>query len=91
MAKTRTTVTLDEEILKAVKLRAAREGLRESEVIERALTDSLLTSPIEAIWNSIESQGDEMSEDEAMELALEAQAWARKQRAKEQRKSKKAA
>jgi hypothetical protein len=86
MAKTRTTVTLDEEVLKAVKLRAARQGLRESEVIERALQDALLTSPLEAIWNAQESL-EPLSDDEAMELALEAQAWARKQRAKEQRKA----
>ena len=90
MAKTRTTVTLDEEVLKAVKLRAARQGLRESEVIERALRDSLLTSPLEAIWNAQEAL-EPLSDDEAMQLALEAQAWARKQRAKEQRKADRAA
>lgn len=73
MAKTRTTVTLDEDVLKAVKIRAARQGLRESEVIERALRDSMLMSPIERMWSKVE----QLDEDEAMELALEAQAWAR--------------
>ncbi len=84
MAKTRTTVTLDREILKAVKLRAARQGLRESEVIESALRDSLLTSPVEAIWTAQESL-EPLGEDEAMALALEAQTWAREELAKEGR------
>lgn len=82
MARTRTTVTLDEDVLKAVKIRAAREGLRESEVIERALRESLLISPLEAIWNSVE----EIPEDEAMALALEAQAWARKEIARDRKR-----
>lgn len=89
MARIRTTVTLDEEVLKAVKLRAAREGLRESEVIERALRDSLLTSPLEAIWIAQESM-EPIGEDEAMELALEAQREVRAKRRKK-RSGKKAA
>lgn len=87
MAKTRTTVTLDEDVLKAVKIRAARQGLRESEVIERALRDSMLMSPIERMWSKVE----QLDEDEAMELALEAQAWARAERAKEKNKADQAA
>jgi plasmid stability protein len=81
MARIRTTVTLDEEILKAVKIRAARQGIRESEVIERALQDALLTSPLEAIWNAQESM-EPLSEDEAMALALEAQREVRAERRK---------
>lgn len=84
MAKTRTTVTLDEDVLKAVKLRAARQGLRESEVIERALRDSLLISPLEAIWNSVE----ELPEDEAMALALGAQEEVRAAKRKKKRNKK---
>jgi len=37
MAKTRTTLTVDEEVLRAVKIRAARTGKGESEIIEEAL------------------------------------------------------
>lgn len=81
MAKTRTTVTLDEEVVKAVKLRAARQGLRESEVIERALRDALLTSPLEAMWAAQEAM-EPLSEEEAMELALEAQREVRAERRK---------
>lgn len=81
MAKTRTTVTLEEDVLKAVKLRAARQGIRESEVIERALKDALLMSPLERMWAKV----DPLPEDEAMELALEAQQWARDERNNELR------
>lgn len=80
MARTRTTVTLDEDVLKAVKLRAARSGMRESAVIERALRDSLLVSPLEAIWTAADKH-DTLSNDEAMALALEAQTWVRDQHA----------
>lgn len=90
MAKKRTTVTLDEDILKAVKIRAARQGLRESEVIERALKDAFLVSPLEAIWASLEGH-ERLTDAEAMELALEAQEWARKQIAKEDEEARHAA
>lgn len=81
MAKKRTTVTLDEDVLKAVKLRAARQGLRESQVIEQALRDALLMSPIEAIWSAIDKQPP-LTEDEAMAIALEAQQEVRAERRK---------
>ncbi len=73
MARTRITVTLDAGLFKAVKRLAALQGLRESEVIERALRDSLLMSPLEKMWANVEP----MPEGEAMELALEAQREAR--------------
>lgn len=76
MAKKRTTVTLDEDVLKAVKLRAARQGLRESQVIEQALRDALLMSPLERMWAKV----DPLPEDEAMELALSEQKAARRDR-----------
>ena len=73
MAKTRTTVTLEEEVLRAVKLRAARTGKRESEVIEEAVRRSLGLDLLDRIW-----VGADMSPEEAMALALEAQRAARK-------------
>lgn len=68
MSKVRTTVTMSDEVLKAVKVRAARTGLREGEVIEAALRQQLGLDVFERLW----SQND-MSEEDAMELALEAQ------------------
>jgi hypothetical protein len=41
MAKTRTTVTLEEDVFRAVKIKAARTGKRDSQVIEEALRRDL--------------------------------------------------
>lgn len=71
--KTRTTVTLDEEVLRAVKVRAARTGKRESQVIEEALRRDLGLDLLAGLW-----ERNRMSEDEAMALALEAQREARR-------------
>ncbi len=72
MAKTRTTLTIDEGVLRAVKVQAARAGVGESELIERAVRRDLGLDLLDEIWANAD-----MTEDEAMELALEAQRWAR--------------
>ncbi len=66
-------MTLDEEVLRAVKVRAARTGKRESEVIEEALRRDLGLDLLAGLW-----ERNRMSEDEAMALALEAQREARR-------------
>ena len=68
MAKTRTTLTIDEEVLRAVKVRAARTGKRDSEVIEEALRRELGLDLLDRLW----ARGD-LSEDAAVDLAVEAQ------------------
>jgi hypothetical protein len=68
MAKTRTTLTIDEEVLRAVKVRAARTGKGDSEVIEEALRRQLGLDLLVRLWKR-----NGLSEDEAMELAVEAQ------------------
>lgn len=68
MAKVRTTLTIDEEVLRAVKVRGARMGKGDSEVIEEAVRRELGLDLLERLW-----QGDTMSEDEATALAVEAQ------------------
>lgn len=72
MTKIRTTLTIDEEVWRAVRVRAARMGKRDGEVIEAALRRDLGLDVLDQIW----SQND-MAEDEAMALALEAQKSAR--------------
>jgi Ribbon-helix-helix protein, copG family len=74
MAKTRTTVTLDEGVLRAVKVKAARTGKGDSEVIEEALRKDLGFDLLDRLWAR-----NDLDEDEAMKLALEAQRWARRQ------------
>ena len=72
MTRTRTTLTIDEEVLKAVKVRAARTGKGESEVIEEAVRRDLGLDLMERLWAR-----NAMSEEDAMELAIEAQTAAR--------------
>lgn len=72
MGKTRTTLTIDEEVLRAVKVRAARTGIGESELIERAVRRDLGFDLLDRLWGRAD-----LSEEEAMDLALEAQRWAR--------------
>lgn len=73
MTKTRTTLTIDEEVLRAVKVRAARTGKGESEVIEEAVRRDLGLDLMERLWSR-----NDMPEEEAMTLALEAQEDARR-------------
>jgi hypothetical protein len=68
MPKARTTVTLDERVLRAVRIRAARTGRRDSEVIEEALRRDLGLDLLERIWATAD-----LEEDEALRLAVEAQ------------------
>jgi hypothetical protein len=68
MAKARTTVTLDERVLRAVRVKAARTGRRDSDVIEEALRRDLGIDLVERLWDAAD-----LSEDEAVRLAVEAQ------------------
>jgi Arc/MetJ-type ribon-helix-helix transcriptional regulator len=68
MAKARTTVTLDERVLRAVRVKAARSGRRDSDVIEEALRRDLGFDLLERVW-----QAADLDQDEALALAVEAQ------------------
>jgi len=68
MTKVRTTLTIDSDVLRAVKVRAARSGRGDSEVIEEAIRRDLGLDLLERIWAR-----NELSEREAEALALEAQ------------------
>jgi hypothetical protein len=68
MPKARTTVSLDERVLRAVRVKAARTGRRDSEVIEEALRRDLGLDLFERMWANAE-----LDEDDAMRLAVEAQ------------------
>ncbi len=68
MAKVRTTLTIDEDVLRAVKVRAARTGKGDSEVIEGALRRELGLDLLERLW----ARGG-LPEAEATSLAVEAQ------------------
>ena len=68
MAKVRTTLTIDEDVLKWVKIRAARTGVSDSSVIEESLRRDLKLDVLDELWSAAT-----MSSPRASELALEAQ------------------
>jgi hypothetical protein len=75
MAKVRTTLTIDDDVLRAVKVKAARIGKGDSEVIEEALRRDLGLDLLERLWAR-----NRLSEQKAMALALEAQHETRRNR-----------
>lgn len=81
MAKTRTTLTIDEDVLRAVKVRAARTGKGDSEVIEEAVKRHLGLDVLERLW-----ERNDMNDDDAMALAVEAQQAARRSRRRQSRR-----
>lgn len=72
MPKTRTTLTIEEDVLRAIKVRAARTGKGESEVIEDAVRRDLGLDLMDRLWAR-----NDLSEKEAMGLAIDAQKAAR--------------
>jgi Arc/MetJ family transcription regulator len=75
VSKTRTTLTIDEDVLRAVKVRAARSGKGDSEVIEEALRRDLGIELLDRLWAR-----NDLPEAEAVELAVEAQHASRRRK-----------
>ena len=75
MPKVRTTLTIDEEVLRAVKVRSARTGKGDSEVIEEALRRELGFDLLDGLW-----QRNDLDEEQALALAVEAQHKTRRRR-----------
>lgn len=75
MRKERATFSLHPDILRATRVSAARRGLRDSEVVETALRRYLGFDVVERVWAR-----SDLTEDEAMELAVSEQhAWREEQ------------
>ena len=75
MARVRTTLTIDEDVLRAVKVRSARTGKGDSEVIEEVLRRELGFDLLDRLW-----QRSDRSEEQALALAVEAQHETRRRR-----------
>lgn len=75
MSKVRTTLTVDAEVLRAVKVRAARTGKGDSQVIEEALRRDLGLDLLDRLWARTQ-----LSEADATVLAVEAQHAVRRRR-----------
>ena len=68
MPKVRTTLTIGEDVLRAVKARATRTGRSDSEVIEEAVRKELGHDLLDRPWAAAD-----LTDGEALALALEAQ------------------
>jgi plasmid stability protein len=66
MSRSKATVYLDPEVLRATRIRAARTGKRDSDVVEDALREYLGLAVVERIRS-----GSELDPDEAMKLAYD--------------------
>lgn len=75
MAKARTTLSIDEDVLRAVRVRAARSGKGDSEVIEEAVRHHLGLDLLERLW-----ERNDLPEAEAIDLAVKAQHATRRAR-----------
>jgi hypothetical protein len=73
MPKARTTITLDERVLRAVRVKATRSGRRASEVIEEALRRDLGLDLLDRAWRTAD-----LDEDDALGVAVRAQHEARR-------------
>lgn len=78
MARRKTTVTIDEDLLRLAKVAAARAGKREYEVFEDALRRHLSLDVLDRIW--VRNESNSTSEEEALALAREALAAVRARR-----------
>jgi hypothetical protein len=67
MAKAKTTIYLDEEVLRSARVFAARKDLKDSEVVERALRQFLGMDVLDRIWQ----RGGQIDGDEALTIATE--------------------
>lgn len=65
MAKVRTTVTLDDEVMKWVNVRAARLGVPDSQVIEESLRRDVGLALRERLW-----AGEQMPDENPRKLAV---------------------
>lgn len=66
MAKKKATVYVDEDVLRAAKVMAARRGKRDSEIVEEALRAYSAAGIAEEVWTR-----SDLSEKEALGLAYE--------------------
>lgn len=74
--KERLTVYLDPEVAQALRVSAARRKMRDSEVVEEALRDALLFT----FFDRVADRASDLTDDEVMELALQAQREVRDER-----------
>lgn len=75
MAKKKTSVYLEEEVLRNVKIQAARSGQKDSELIEKAVRNYLGMDVLDEVWAR-----SDLDEEAALQLARAAVDAARRSR-----------
>lgn len=65
MAKAKTTMYMDEELLRAARAWAARKNLRDSDVMEQALRRFLGMDMLEQVWQRNQGVGEQTALNEA--------------------------
>jgi hypothetical protein len=75
MAKRKTTVYMDERVLREARIQAARTGQKDSELIETAVRSYLGLDVLDAVWAR-----SDLDEEGALQLAREAVEAARRER-----------
>jgi len=66
MARSKATIYLDPDVLRATRVQAARTGKRDSDVVEEALREYLGLALLQRIWEKAD-----LTEEEALELAYD--------------------
>ncbi len=86
MPKTRTTLTIDEDVLRSARIAAANRGVKEGEIIEEALVTHLGLGVFDRMWQRIDDEGlitddgrdiRDMTDDQVMDWVVEQQHAAR--------------
>lgn len=75
MAKVRTTLTIDEDVMRAVRVHAARTGQGDSQVIESAVRRQLGLGLLDRLWAR-----SDLDDKKATAIAVEAQHRTRRHR-----------
>jgi predicted transcriptional regulator len=71
MARQKVTVYLDPDVLRSMRVVAARRGIKDSDLVEQAVREYIGIAAWERMWAETAKLG--LTDDEAMALALEAQ------------------
>ena len=83
MAKEKLTVYLSPDIARSMRVSAARRGIKDSDLIEEALEEWLGIAASTRSW----ARNADLTEEQAMELALEAQREVREERRRQKRQA----
>ena len=83
MAKEKLTVYLSADVARAMRVSAARRGIKDSDLVEEAVEEWLGIAASERSW----ARNADLTEEQAMELALQAQREVREERRRQKRQA----